>query len=339
MFNHNSYFLQQQQQQHHQHHGNEATVAVTSSSSSSLSSTSSHSNDSTNGGGGVKGLYKPKPIGSNNSMLTTAINNDISCLVPNGQFKTTRTRDFGEHQFHVNNNSLNSSSSTTTTTSSDFLVEQIVSNISTYGATNGNLSSIHGINGLTSSNGLNLNDSGQQQAAQKLMQSSQQKQALSSGQQPPAKPNMPRGATSWSSVVAAGTSVGMSGATPRNQLQQQQQSGSRNHTNSVSNESVGHDTASSGDRTASGFSMTNLSEINKNFDALSSSFASTEEFNAQATNSSTTTTGTTSSASLPTKSHIKRSKMIYSCKFGEFGVNESQFTEPSGVRFLFFFYF
>ena len=28
---------------------------------------------------------------------------------------------------------------------------------------------------------------------------------------------------------------------------------------------------------------------------------------------------------------LKRSKMIYHCKFGEFGVNDAQFTEPSGV--------
>jgi tripartite motif-containing protein 2/3 len=34
---------------------------------------------------------------------------------------------------------------------------------------------------------------------------------------------------------------------------------------------------------------------------------------------------------LPAKSNIKRAKMIYNCKFGEFGVNEGQFTEPSGV--------
>jgi hypothetical protein len=33
----------------------------------------------------------------------------------------------------------------------------------------------------------------------------------------------------------------------------------------------------------------------------------------------------------PPKSHIKRQKMIYHCKFGEFGVMEGQFTEPSGV--------
>jgi tripartite motif-containing protein 2/3 len=31
------------------------------------------------------------------------------------------------------------------------------------------------------------------------------------------------------------------------------------------------------------------------------------------------------------KSQIKREKMIYHCKFGEFGVMEGQFTEPSGV--------
>ena len=31
------------------------------------------------------------------------------------------------------------------------------------------------------------------------------------------------------------------------------------------------------------------------------------------------------------RSQIKRQKMIYHCKFGEFGVMEGQFTEPSGV--------
>jgi len=30
-------------------------------------------------------------------------------------------------------------------------------------------------------------------------------------------------------------------------------------------------------------------------------------------------------------STIKRQKMIYHCKFGEFGTGEAQFTEPSGV--------
>ena len=33
----------------------------------------------------------------------------------------------------------------------------------------------------------------------------------------------------------------------------------------------------------------------------------------------------------PPRSQIKRQKMIYHCKFGEFGVLEAQFTEPSGV--------
>lgn len=33
----------------------------------------------------------------------------------------------------------------------------------------------------------------------------------------------------------------------------------------------------------------------------------------------------------PPRSQIKRQKMIYYCKFGEFGVIEGQFTEPSGV--------
>lgn len=38
-----------------------------------------------------------------------------------------------------------------------------------------------------------------------------------------------------------------------------------------------------------------------------------------------------SSSVFPPKSQIKRQKMIYHCKFGEFGVMEGQFTEPSGV--------
>lgn len=38
-----------------------------------------------------------------------------------------------------------------------------------------------------------------------------------------------------------------------------------------------------------------------------------------------------SAALLPIKSQCKRQKMIYHCKFGEFGVMEGQFTEPSGV--------
>jgi tripartite motif-containing protein 2/3 len=33
----------------------------------------------------------------------------------------------------------------------------------------------------------------------------------------------------------------------------------------------------------------------------------------------------------PPRSQIKRQKMIYHCRFGEFGVMEGQFTEPSGV--------
>ena len=40
---------------------------------------------------------------------------------------------------------------------------------------------------------------------------------------------------------------------------------------------------------------------------------------------------TVSSGLYPLKSQIKRQKMIYHCKFGEFGILEGQFTEPSGV--------
>ncbi len=38
-----------------------------------------------------------------------------------------------------------------------------------------------------------------------------------------------------------------------------------------------------------------------------------------------------STSIFPPKSQIKRQKMIYHCKFGEFGALEAQFTEPSGV--------
>ncbi|ESP00015.1 hypothetical protein LOTGIDRAFT_178023 [Lottia gigantea] len=38
-----------------------------------------------------------------------------------------------------------------------------------------------------------------------------------------------------------------------------------------------------------------------------------------------------SSSLYPPKSQIRRQKMIYHCRFGEFGVLEGQFTEPSGV--------
>jgi tripartite motif-containing protein 2/3 len=44
-----------------------------------------------------------------------------------------------------------------------------------------------------------------------------------------------------------------------------------------------------------------------------------------------TTKLTMSTSIFPPKSQIKRQKMIYHCKFGEFGVMEGQFTEPSGV--------
>lgn len=38
-----------------------------------------------------------------------------------------------------------------------------------------------------------------------------------------------------------------------------------------------------------------------------------------------------SNSILPARSQLKRQKMIYNCKFGEFGINDGQFTEPSGV--------
>lgn len=41
--------------------------------------------------------------------------------------------------------------------------------------------------------------------------------------------------------------------------------------------------------------------------------------------------GNSQSNIMPIKSQVQRQKMIYHCKFGEFGIMEGQFTEPSGV--------
>ena len=48
-------------------------------------------------------------------------------------------------------------------------------------------------------------------------------------------------------------------------------------------------------------------------------------------NTSVNNSNNTGSGLYPLKSQIKRQKMIYHCKFGEFGILEGQFTEPSGV--------
>jgi len=55
----------------------------------------------------------------------------------------------------------------------------------------------------------------------------------------------------------------------------------------------------------------------------------------QLSNRNTTIDHSTNQSSLAvgssTRSQLRRSKMIYHCKFGEFGINDGQFTEPSGV--------
>ena len=51
---------------------------------------------------------------------------------------------------------------------------------------------------------------------------------------------------------------------------------------------------------------------------------------AQIPNTSSLATPATA-APYPPKAQIRRQKMIYHCKFGEFGILEGQFTEPSGV--------
>ena len=53
--------------------------------------------------------------------------------------------------------------------------------------------------------------------------------------------------------------------------------------------------------------------------------------NTSVNNSSSSAPGGAAPSLYPLKSQIKRQKMIYHCKFGEFGILEGQFTEPSGV--------
>lgn len=49
------------------------------------------------------------------------------------------------------------------------------------------------------------------------------------------------------------------------------------------------------------------------------------------TQTTSTTTSSQQSSQQPNLLQLNRSKMIYHCKFGEFGINDGQFTEPSGV--------
>lgn len=70
-----------------------------------------------------------------------------------------------------------------------------------------------------------------------------------------------------------------------------------------------------------------------NYSVTSSDHFSMPNNNVQAADSVLDLTSKLMSAAtiFPPKSQIKRQKMIYHCKFGEFGVMEGQFTEPSGV--------
>merc|ERR1719427_2265248 len=84
-------------------------------------------------------------------------------------------------------------------------------------------------------------------------------------------------------------------------------------------------------------------EILENLSILASGStvgASNSDMLASLSNSVPLTMGTTASLATPVpsapivyppKTQIRRQKMIYHCKFGEFGILEGQFTEPSGV--------
>lgn len=72
------------------------------------------------------------------------------------------------------------------------------------------------------------------------------------------------------------------------------------------------------------------SDINyqdSNIDKLSSDLAMKNMI----VGSSSISSSASSSSSSSSRSQLRRSKMIYHCKFGEFGITDGQFTEPSGV--------
>lgn len=160
----------------------------------------------------------------------------------------------------------------------------------------------------------NLNNSQMmpnQQTGSKQLNSTGSSQSLTSKNQNQKQTNNLNGsngrATSWSSVVAS------SSANTRTQSQNQTK-------NSTPFEQIDE-----GSRQSS---------LSSNATMLSSSStlsSSDQHVNFEITPSSYDESSMSTASTLPAKSQIKRLKMTYSCKFGEFGVTDGQFTEPSGV--------
>jgi hypothetical protein len=159
-----------------------------------------------------------------------------------------------------------------------------------------------------------------------------------------------RPATSWSSVVAASATRSQQSTHHQQQQQQQQpQQSQSNQQHKTANFEITLEDVSklnvnncqqpmvvvSGNNSAAGPTANNDKSSGASFN-FDDSFSGSLHHTPASTPTPTPTPGVGAVAApsvnpLPAKSSIKRSKMIYSCKFGEFGVNEGQFTEPSGV--------
>lgn len=166
--------------------------------------------------------------------------------------------------------------------------------------------------------------------------------------------NAPSAATSWSSVVAANTNRSNSTSnqnnpdsnlvlsTDENMPRLSSTSNMSNNSNInalISPQSTILSSSSSSSSSASSSTCNehqvdpNTAEENNNM--LSNGTVPPNKLNINNLSSSVGS-GVVSSPNsanplLPARSQLKRSKMIYNCKFGEFGVTDGQFTEPSGV--------
>jgi len=146
--------------------------------------------------------------------------------------------------------------------------------------------------------------------------------------------------TSWSSVVAASTNRQTSITSTNSNNSNGSQTNELNESNSSSS-LTGHNSqlmqhtfsigCGSGGGCGDGSSSSSSTTMEQNDNAFSLDDSQSNLLSLQHQHQQQQQLGSTTSSSLPARSQIKRTKMIYSCKFGEFGVAEGQFTEPSGV--------
>jgi hypothetical protein len=148
--------------------------------------------------------------------------------------------------------------------------------------------------------------------------------------------------TSWSSVVAASTNrqssttsstnSNNSNGSQANDLNESSSSSSlTGHNNPLMQHtfSIGSGHGGGGSSSSSSTTMEQQNDSAFSLDDSQSNLLSLQQSHAQQQLTSTT------SATLPARSQIKRTKMIYSCKFGEFGVAEnlmSDFSETTQAR-------